>query len=152
MSEDRKTKVDIPESIEGYKVTLFWGLNIIQLILVFAATMLSGFAIVGAVSRSIITTIGLFFMAGLSLLGIVEVRGRNFYRHLAFIFSYYKNKPRVFIYDHHVQSGRASVQARQLVYEKEDNTKTLVLIAASLVVGVILLVLISIYIYHVIHQ
>ncbi len=91
MNEDRKTKIDIPESIDGYKVTLFWGLNILQLVLVFIATLFVGFGIVGAASRSILATLSMFFFAGLSLLGIVEIRGRNFYRHLSFIFSYYKS-------------------------------------------------------------
>jgi hypothetical protein len=151
MSEDRKTKINIPESIEGYKVTLFWGLNIVELILIFAATLLFGFAIMGAVSRNIVTSIGLIFLSASSLLGIVKVRGRNFYLHLAFVFSYYKNKPRVLIYHHHAGSGRASVQARELLCFKEDDTKTYIFIIGGVAVGIILLILIIIYIYHVIH-
>jgi len=37
----------------------------------------------------------MFLVAGLVLLAVVEIRGRGFYRHLAFIASYYRSKPRV---------------------------------------------------------
>ncbi len=139
MNEDKKMKVNIPESIDTYKVTLFWGLTIAQVILVFIATLFTGFGIVSASSRNILTSFGMFLFAGGALLGIVEIRGRNFYRHVLFIVSYYKNKPRVLIYHHYAASGIARIQARQLVGQKEDNTRIFIGIFIALAVGVALL-------------
>ncbi len=45
----------------------------------------------------------------------------------------------------------ASVQARQLVYQKEDHTKMFVGIGIAVVVGLVLLVLTAYYLIHVIH-
>ena len=152
MHEDKQNKIDIPESIDAYKVTLFWGLTIIQVVLVFTATLFTGFGIFSVVAKNIITSVFMFFMAGLVLLGIVEIRGRNFFRHLAFIFSYYKHKPRVLIYHHYAGSGLAAVQAKQLVFQKESNTKMLIIIVLSVFFGILLLALISYYLFHVIHR
>ena len=151
MSEDKQTKIDIPESIEGYKVTLFWGLTTTQVILVFIATLFAGFGVFAIVSKRFIAMIFMFFITGLALLGIVEIRGRNFYRHLLFILSYYKTKPRVLIYNHYSVSGDAREQNKHLIYEQTNNTKTFTSIFIAIGVGVILLIFIGIYIYHVIH-
>ncbi|MFA5991651.1 MAG: PrgI family protein [Candidatus Doudnabacteria bacterium] len=151
MAADKQSKIDIPESIEGYTVTLFWGLTVKQIILVFIATLFLGFGIFNLVSRRYVAMLGMFVMTSLSLLGIVELRGRNFYRHLMFIFSYYKNKPRVLIYNHYSASGTAAVQAKQLVYQKENNTKIFIIIFVALALGFLLLILIGEYLYHVIH-
>jgi len=151
MSEDKKTNIDIPESIEGYKLTLFWGLTIKQIILVFIATLFVGFGIFTLVSKQVITSIVMFFVTALALLGIVELRGRNFYRHLLFILSYYQTKPRVLIYNHFSTSGDAREQNKHLIYEQTSNTKTFVSILIALGIGLILLILIALYIYHVVH-
>ncbi len=151
MAADKQSKIDIPESIEGYTVTLFWGLTVKQIILVFIATLFLGFGIFNLVSRRYAAMLGMFVMTSLSLLGIVELRGRNFYRHLMFIFSYYKNKRRVLIYNHYSASGTSAVQAKQLVYQKENNTKIFIIIFAVLALGFLLLILIGEYLYHVIH-
>lgn len=151
MAGDKQSKIDIPESIEGYTVTLFWGLTVKQIILVFIATLFLGFGIFNLVSRRYVAMLGMFVMTSLSLLGIVELRGRNFYRHLMFIFSYYKNKPRVLIYNHYSASGTATVQAKQLVYQKENNTKIFIIIFVAIALGFLLLILIGEYLYHVIH-
>ncbi len=151
MAADKQSKIDIPESIEGYTVTLFWGLTVKQIILVFIATLFLGFGIFNLVSRRYVAMLGMFVMTSLSLLGIVELRGRNFYKHLLFIFSYYKNKPRVLIYNHYSTSGTATVQAKQLVYQKENNTKIFIIIFVALALGFLLLILIGEYLYHVIH-
>jgi len=151
MNEDRHNKIDIPESIDGYKITLFWGLTITQIVLVFIAVLCVGFGIVSITTGQYFTTVGMFLMAAATLLGIVEIRGRNFYRHLSFIFAYYKHKPRVLIYHHYAGSGLAAVQAKQLVYQKEDNTKTFIMIIFSLLVGVVLLGLIAYYLFYVLH-
>lgn len=151
MSEDKQTKIDIPESIESYKVTLFWGLTITQIILVFIATLFTGFAIFSLASRHFIAAPGLLLVTGFSLLGIVEIRGRNFYRHILFIVSYYQRKPRVLIYNHYATSGTATAQAKQLVYQKESNTKTFIIIFIAIAFGLILLILIGLYLYHVLH-
>jgi hypothetical protein len=83
---------------------------------------------------------------------MAEVRGRNFYRHLFFIFSYYKTKPQVLIYHHLAASGSAAVWGKQLIYQKESNRKVFIIIFAALALGLILLGLIGIYFYHVTHQ
>jgi hypothetical protein len=152
MSDDKLTKIDIPESIESYKVTLFWGLTITQIILVFIATLFTGFGILGLVSKHFLTMTTMLLITALALLGIVEIRGRNFYRHILFILSYYKSKPKVLIYNHYATSGTAALQAKQLVYQKDDNTKTFILILAGLAVGLLLLAFIALYLYHVIHS
>src|SRR5665213_3242530 len=101
MALDNQSKIDIPESIEGYKVTLFWGLTIKQVILVFIATLFVGFGVFCLVSHRLIAALCMGTMAALSLLAMAEVRGRNFYRHIWFIISYYKTKPQVLIYHHY---------------------------------------------------
>ncbi len=151
MTDDKKTKIDIPESIEGYRLTLFWGLTTKQIILVFIATLFTGFGIFSLVSKQVITSVFMFLVTGFALLGIVELRGRNFYRHILFILSYYKTQPRVLIYNHYSASGDAREQNRQLIYNQGSNTKTFAGILIALSVGLILLILIAIYIYHVIH-
>ncbi len=152
MTEDKQSKIDIPESIEGYTVTLFWGLTIKQIVLVFIATLFVGFAIFSLVSGKILTTLLMLLMTGLSLLAMVEIKGRNFYRYLLFIFSYYKSKPRVLIYNHYSSSGMATIKATQLVYQKEDNNRIFIIIFAGMILGLALLSLIGIYLYHVIHK
>ena len=151
MSEDKQTKIDIPESIEGYKVTLFWGLTAMQIILVFMATLFAGFGIFSIASKRFTAMTFMFLITGLMLLGIIEIRGRNFYRHILFIVSYYKTQTRVLIYNHYSASGDAREQNKHLIYEQTNNTKTFVGILIAIVIGLILLILISIYIYHVIH-
>lgn len=152
MTEDKQFKIDIPESIEGYKVTLFWGLGLKQIILVFVATLCLGLAVFNLASGHFLTMIATFIMTILTLLAIVEIRGRNFYRHGLFIFSYYKNKPKVLIYNHYSSSGSAEAQIKQLVFQKDNHTKTYAFIFIGLALGFLLLILIGIYIYHVIHQ
>ncbi len=138
--------------MEGYTVTLFWGLTVKQIILVFIATLFIGFGIFSIVGKNYLTALAMCVMAGLSLLGIAEIRGRNFYRYAFFIFSYYKNKPRVLIYNHYSTRGTATVQAKQLVYQKENNTKVFIVIFATLALSLVLLALIIFYLYHVISQ
>jgi hypothetical protein len=152
MSEEKRTTVDIPESIEGYTVTLFWGLTITQIVLVFFATLFVGFGIFSLVLKHFLTMTLMLVMTGLMLLGIVQIRGRNFYRHILFILSYYQNKPRVLIYNHYATSGVAALQAKQLVYQRESQTKTLIMIVGALIFGVVLLILVAIYLYHVLHS
>lgn len=152
MTEEKLSKIDIPESVEGYTVTLFWGLTVKQIVLIFIATLFVGFGIFCLAAGNYLTMTGMFCMTTLSLLGIVEIKGRNFYRHLWFIFSYYKNKPRVLIYNHYSTSGTATVQARQLVYQQENNTKIFIVIFSAVGVGVILLALIVWYLYYVISK
>ncbi len=152
MSEDKHTKIDIPESIDAYRITLFWGLTIVQIILLFVATLFIGFGISAVVSRHIISAVPLFGMALMTLLGIVEIRGRNFYKHISFIISYYKDRPRVLVYHHYAPSGNARQQAKQLVYQQEDHSKTLVIIFTSLIIGVLLLALTFYYLYYVTHS
>src|SRR5581483_6012938 len=108
MIDDKQTKIDIPESIDAYQITLFWGLTIMQVVLVFIATLLIGFGIYSALAKKIPTAIIMFLLASVSLLGMVEIRGRNFFRHILFIFSYYRREPRVRIYHHAATSGLAS--------------------------------------------
>jgi hypothetical protein len=151
MSNDKQTKIDIPESIDRYEVTLFWGLSIRQVVLVFAATLLVGFSIYSLAAKNILTSVGMVTLAAACLLGIIEIRGRNFYRHLGFIVVYYKQKPRVLIYHHAPVSGLAREQAKQLVFEQEDNTKMFMLVIAGVAGGVLLLILTAIYLLHVIH-
>lgn len=152
MSEEKRTTVDIPESIEGHTVTLFWGLTITQIVLVFFATLFVGFGIFSLVLKHFLTMTLMLVMTGLMLLGIVQIRGRNFYRHILFILSYYQNKPRVLIYNHYATSGVAALQAKQLVYQRESQTKTLIMIVGALIFGVVLLILVAIYLYHVLHS
>lgn len=152
MSEEKRTTVDIPESIEGYTVTLFWGLTITQIVLVFFATLFVGFGIFCLVLKNFLTMTLMLVMTGLMLLGIVQIRGRNFYRHILFILSYYQNKPRVLIYNHYATSGVAALQSKQLVYQRESQTKTLIMIVGALIFGVVLLILVAIYLYHVLHS
>ncbi len=153
MSEDKQTKIDIPESIESYKLTLFWGLTITQIILVFIAVLFIGFGIFNVVLHRFIAMAGMFFVTALAVLGIIEIRGRNFYRHVLFIVSYYRNKPGVLIYHHYAASGAAVVQARELLAsQRDDRKKTFVFVMIALVVGVLMLILISIYLYYVLHS
>lgn len=152
MSQEKRTTVDIPESIEGYTVTLFWGLTIVQIVLVFFATLFVGFGIFSLVLKHFLTMTLMFVMTGLMLLGIVQIRGRNFYRHILFIASYYQHKPRVLIYNHYASSGAAALQAKQLVYQGENNTKTFIMIGVAIFIGLVLLVLVAIYLYHVLHS
>ncbi len=152
MSEDKQFKIDIPESIEGYKVTLFWGLGLKQIILLFGATLFLGFGILNLVGHRFMVTTEAFIIMALLLLGITEIRGRNFYRHILFIFSYYKNKPRVLIYKHYSSSGSAGAYAKQLVFQKDNHTKTFIIIFIALILGLLLLILAGVYIYYVIHQ
>jgi hypothetical protein len=144
------SKIDIPESIEGYKVTLFWGLGIKEVILVFIAILLVGFGTFCLVSHRIIAALGLTVLAGLVLLNLAEVRGRNFYKHLWFIFSYYKTKPQVLIYHHLATSGSSAISDKQLVYQKDNNSKIFIIIFVALVSGLLLLGLALEYIHHVI--
>jgi hypothetical protein len=152
MSDEKEMKIDIPESIEGYRLTLFWGLTIIQIILVFIAILFIGFAVFNGVLRKFALMGMMFVIAGLSLLGILEIRGRNLYRHIMFIVRYYTTKPRVLIYKHYAASGIAVEQAKIRALQKDNNTKTFIFVIGALVIGVTLLVLISIYLYHVLHS
>lgn len=152
MNEDKQTKIDIPESVDAYRITLFWGLTITQIVLLFIATLFMGFGISAFVAKNAIASIPLFMMAVLVLLGILEIRGRNFYKHLSFIISYFKDKPRVLIYHHYAPSGNAARQAKQLVYQEEDHSKTIIMIVTGVSIGIILLLLTSIYLYHVTHS
>lgn len=146
------SKIDIPESIESYKVTLFWGLTIKQVILVFIAILCVGMAIFCLVSHRPITSLSMFVLAAFTLLAMAEVRGRNFYRHLFFIFSYYQAKPQVLIYYHLAASGSVALQGKQLVYQKEADRKIFIIIFVALSLGLMLLGLVGAYIYHVIHH
>ena len=151
-TEDKQSKIDIPDSIEGYRVTLFWGLTIKQIVLVFIAVLFVGFGVFSIVNNKQITAVAMFAMAALSLLAMAEIRGRNFYRHLYFIFSYYKTKPQVLIYHHYSTSGNSNAQAKQLVYQKQNNNKIFIIILLGLGFGLLLLVLVGEYIYHVVHK
>ena len=150
MALGAESKIDIPESIEGYKVTLFWGLGIKEVVLVFIAILLVGFGTFCLVSHRIMAALGLTILAGLTLLNLAEVRGRNFYKHIWFIFSYYKTKPQVLIYHHLASSGSIAISDKQLVYQKENNSKTFIIIFIALALGLLLLGLIGEYIHHVI--
>ena len=152
MSEEKQITLDIPESIDRYKVTLFWGLTVIQIILVFLAVLFTGFAIFSIVLKHFLTMSLMLLMTGLSLLGIVEVRGRNFYRYILFIISYYQRKPRVLVYHHYATSGAAAIQAKQLVYQQEKNTKVFILIFLALAIGLALLIGIGLYLGYVLHS
>ncbi len=152
MSEhDKQLKIDIPESVEGYTVTLFWGLTIRQIILVFIASLFVGFSIFQLAGSHYVSMLFMLLMAGLALLGMTSVRGRNFYRYILFIIHYYKRKPRVLIYNHYSASGAEYMQAKQLVYQQENNNKLFIIILLALSIGIALLVFIGIHIYHVIH-
>ncbi len=151
MNEEKQMKINIPESIDTYKVTLFWGLTITQVIRVFIATLFTGFGLVSGSARNYITMLGMFLISVGALLGIVEIRGRNFYRYILFIVSYYKSKPRVLIYHHYAASGIASIQARQLVGQKEDNARIFIGIFIALAIGLILLGLIAWYLFFRLH-
>jgi hypothetical protein len=150
MSDEKQTKIDIPESVEGYKLTLFWGLTVAQIVLVFIATLFTGFGVFAIAAKNFVGMATMFLIAGLVLLAVVEVRGRGFYRHLAFIASYYRSKPRVFIYNHYSVSGRAKEQGKQLIFRQDSNQKTFVIIFTALGVGVVLMILIGIYLFHVV--
>ena len=152
MSDEKHKTLDIPQSIEGYKVTLFWGMTITQVVLVFLATLFVGFAIFSLVLKHFPTMALMLLMTGLALLGIVEIRGRNFYRHILFIISYYQRKPRVLVYHHYATSGVAAIQAKQLVYQQEKNTKVFILIFLALAVGLALLIGIGLYLHYVLHS
>lgn len=152
MSEEKRTTIDIPESIEGYTVTLFWGLTIKQIVLIFFATLFVGFGIFSLVSKNFLTMTLMFVMTGLMLLGIVQIRGRNFYRYILFVLAYYQHKPRVLIYNHYATSGIAALQAKQLVYQRENHTKTFIMIGGAIFVGLVLLILVALYLYHVTHS
>lgn len=151
MSDEKQTKIDIPESVEGYKLTLFWGLTVTQIVLVFTAILFTGFGVFALVSKRFLGMTIMFFLTGLILLGIVEIRGRGFYRHILFIFSYYQNKPRVFIYNHYSASGAAKEQGKQLIFQQDNNQKMFITIFVTLGVGILLLILIGLYLYHVVH-
>ncbi len=152
MTEDKQTKIDIPESIDAYQVTLFWGLTILQVVLVFVATLFIGFAIYSALAKNVFAAIGMFLLASISLLGMVEIRGRNLFRHAAFILAYYRREPRVRTYHHAVVSGLAAEHMKQLVFDKEDNSKTLIWIVLGVVLGLVLLLLTAYYLFHVTHS
>ncbi|OGM97917.1 MAG: hypothetical protein A2817_01760 [Candidatus Yanofskybacteria bacterium RIFCSPHIGHO2_01_FULL_39_8b] len=152
MSNEKQTKIDIPESVEGYKLTLFWGLTVIQIVLVFIATLFTGFGVFALFAKQFVSTAAMFAVAGLILLAIVEIRGRSFYSHILFIISYYRTKPRVFIYHHYSASGSAKEQGKQLIFQQDNNQKTFITIFISLGIGVVLLILIGVYIYHVLHK
>ncbi len=149
--EDKQAKIDIPDSIESYSVTLFWGLTMKQIVLMFIATLFVGFGMFSVVAKNYPTLLLMLVMTGLTMLGMVEVKDRNFYRYLLFIFSYYKTKPRVLIYHHYSSSGLPHIKQKQLVYEQESNYKLLIIIVIAILIGLILLALISIYLYHVAH-
>lgn len=152
MATEKPSKIDIPESIEGYQVTLFWGLGLTQIVLVFLASLFLGFGIFNLFTKRLMEMLLMFVIAGLILLAIAEVRGRNFYRHLLFIFSYYKTKPKVLIYHHYSSSGQAAASVKQLVYQKDNHTKIFIIITLGLLLGLLLLTLTGVYIYHVIHK
>ncbi len=152
MEEDKQIRVDIPDSIDSYKLTLFWGLTLGQIMLLFIATLLIGFGILSIFTKRFFIVPLMFVLAGLTILGIVEIRGRNFYRHILFIVSYYKSKPKVLIYNHYAVSGLAAIQLKQLVYQKENNTKLFIIIGVSIVIGVIVLILTAYYLYYVLHS
>lgn len=151
MQEDTQIKVDIPESIDSYKLTLFWGLTLGQIILLFITTLLIGFGILSVFTKKFLAVPLMFILAGLTILGIIEIRGRNFYRHILFIVSYYKSKPKVLIYNHYAVSGLATIQLKQLVYQKENNTKVFFIIGMCIAIGIILLIGIAYYLYYVLH-
>lgn len=151
MQEDTQIKVDIPESIDSYKLTLFWGLTLGQIILLFITMLLIGFGILSVFTKKFLAVPLMFILAGLTILGIIEIRGRNFYRHILFIVSYYKSKPKVLIYNHYAVSGLAPIQLKQLVYQKENNTKVFFIIGMCIAIGIILLIGIAYYLYYVLH-
>lgn len=151
MTEEKQYQIDIPESIDGYRLTLFWGLTVTQIILLFISMLFIGFGIFSAFSRHFATMTAMMLMTIFPLFGIFEIRGRNFYRHLLFILSYYRTKPRVLIYNHYAGSGLTTVQMKQLIYQKEKNTKLLIFLALALIIGLALLTLTAIYLYHVTH-
>jgi hypothetical protein len=152
MQNEKQNKIDIPESIDAYQITLFWGLTIFQIVLVFIATLFLGFGIYSLLAKKIISSAGMFLLALMALLGMVEIRGRNFFRHLAFISFYYRNKARVLIYHHAIVSGLACERRKQLVFDKEDNSKTYILKYVGVFVGVVMLLLTAYYLGHVLHS
>lgn len=149
--EDKPNKIDIPDSIESYTLTLFWGLTMKQIVLMFIATLLIGFGIFNIVSGNYVMLLVLLTMTALTLLGMVEIKGRNFYRYLMFIFAYYTTKPKVLIYHHYSISGRSRNEQKQLVYEQESNYKLFIIILIAVCTGVILLIATGIHLYHVAH-
>lgn len=152
MSDEKQTKIDIPESVEGYKLTLFWGLTVTQIILVFVATLFTGFGVFALAAKRFTSMVAMFGVTGLILLGIVEIRGRWFYGHLLFMLSYYQSKPRVFIYNHYSASGAAKEQGKQLIYTQDNNRKTFITIYVAVGVGLILLILTGFYLYHIVQS
>ena len=152
MQNDTQNKIDIPESIDAYQVTLFWGLTVLQVVLLFVAILFFGFGIFSIVAKKFIVSVGMLLLSGLCTLGMVEIRGRNFFRHIAFIASYYRTKPRVLIYHHAIVSGLACERRKQLVFDKEDNSRTIIFIVLGLVTGVVLLLATAYYLLHVIHS
>ena len=152
MSDEKQTKIDIPESIEGYRLTIFWGLTVTQIVLVFIATLFTGFGVFALASQRFISMVVMFVITGLVLLGIIEIRGRGIYSHIAFIVSYYKTKPRVFIYNHYSASGSAQEQGKHLIYNQDNNRKTFITIFVALGIGLILLILIGIFLYRVLQK
>lgn len=149
--EDKQTKIDIPDSIESYTVTLFWGLTMKQVVLMFIATLFIGFAIFNIVARNYFTALFMIIMSSLTLLDMVEIKGRTFYRYLLFIFIYYTTKPRVLIYHHFQISGKNRLSQKQLIYEQENNSKLFIIIFCAVIVGIIALILTGIHLYHVAH-
>lgn len=149
--EDKQTKIDIPDSIESYTVTLFWGLTMKQVVLMFIATLFIGFAIFNIVARNYFTVMLMLIMSSLTLLEMVEIKGRTFYRYLLFVFMYYATKPRVLIYHHFQISGKNRLSQKQLIYEQENNFKLFIIIFCAVIVGVIALILTGIHLYHVAH-
>ena len=149
--EDKQTKIDIPDSIESYTVTLFWGLTMKQVVLMFIATLFIGFAIFNIVARNYFTVMLMLIMSSLTLLEMVEIKGRTFYRYLLFVFMYYATKPRVLIYHHFQISGKNRLSQKQLIYEQENNFKLFIIIFCAVIVGVIALILTVIHLYHVAH-
>lgn len=148
MAEDKQFKIDIPQSLDSYKVTQFWGLTVKQIVMVFIAVIFAGFGIFSLPARHFMAAILMLAISGLALLGIVEIHGRNFYRYLLFIFFYYKTKPQVLVYSHNSSSGIAG----KPIYQKDENRKTFVLILSSIAIGLLLLILTVMRLYHVIHK
>ncbi len=152
MNEEKQFRIDIPESIEGYKVTLFWGLGLKQIVLLFISLLFIGFGVYSLAARHVMSALFMFFVGDLSLLGILEIQGRNFYYHLLFIFLYYQSKPQALIYSQQSFSAKSEQTPKQLVYEKSNNNKLFVLIILGLIFGLILFSLTIYYISHVIHK
>ena len=150
MSAEKLSKIDIPESLDSYKVTLFWGLGLKQVIIVFLATLLAGLGIFDLASHNLLTSFGVFMLSTLTLLALIEIRGRNFYRFVFFVFRYFKSKPRTLIYQH--RNPTRDNFEEGLFEQKQKNKKTFMLIFLFLVLGFLALILIGTYIYYVVHK